>query len=658
MSERRRIVQRWRLRATLLAVLAVLIVSGRAPAIELLPGEGRTIVGADTLDLPDPAASLTPAAASDAFAAGGGVALTGSVVVVPRPLERHWLSIELVNTGERPDTWHLATRIPFRPDVSVFLARAGGGVERLIETGPDTTFGARPVATRFLVSRGFRLAPGERARLIVRHRSAEPGALPMSLEPAHRMIALAASDAAGTALFYGASIAALAGFALFSLAVRSRLGLSYAGLFTLALLLVAAIDGVAFQHIWPDWPGWNALAALPLGLLVAAAALPVAGRMREDWPRWRRACDGLAGLLLAAIALVAVVPVDVLVHLVEAGLLLGIAAHAVVHASLIRRSEGLGWLFAGGAVAAAMIAVWAIATVALGEALPGWLSDHPHRLIFIVLVADIVVTVPSVSLRMRRAHEAALLREVDAAQRDAALNSRLFETEKLYSRARDLAATRRRELAAVSHDIRQPLASLRLAVTGQGAGHDTATRQRLAEAFDYLENLVRGHQSDPETDREAGAQDDVADRPVEPYPVALLTGTLEQMFREEAEAKGLVFVCRPVDALLDKPILPLLRLFSNLVSNAVKHTATGTVTISADIAPAAVIVEVSDTGPGMSPQTLAEMRQPARKAPASTGSGLGLAIVDDVAAALGLTVAFDSAASGGTRVRVTLPVAS
>lgn len=640
----------------LTAFLVALAVTRPVAAVELRPGKARTIAGSDVRDLPDPDATLTPTAAARAFAAGRGAALHGPVVNMATPLQRHWLSIEIAHAGEATATWHLATRIPFRPDVSVFLIRADGGIEPLLESGLETPFAARPVASRFLVSRGFRLAGGERAWVLIRHQSAGPGALPMTLEPSAVLVATAASDAAGTGFFYGLSIAALAGLALFGLALRSWLALAYAGLFGLALLLVAAIEGTAFQHLWHMWPRWNAVSAMAIGLQVCATGFVVAAPLRRDWPRWRFACLALAVLCAGALGLVPLVSLDVIAHVAEAALMLCLVAHGIGHAGALRQSDGLGCLFVSAAIAAGTIAAWAIGTIALGFALPEWASDQPQRLIFIVLVAVTIVTVPAASFRLRRAHEAALEREVEAARRDAALSHRLLETEKAYSRARDLAAMRRRELATVSHDIRQPLASLRMTLAGLAPQQDPASRRRLADAFDYLERLVQGHDLDTAAeDEHAEPRDQPTASEVEPYPVSLLVETLEQMFREEAEAKGLAFSCRSVDATLRIPILPLMRLVSNLVSNAVKHTAAGGVAIEATTSTQAVALTITDTGAGMTTEDLATLRRPGRRGDASTGSGLGLAIVDEVAAATGVDVRFETPPSGGTCVRITMP---
>lgn len=64
-------------------------------------------------------------------------------------------------------------------------------------------------------------------------------------------------DSVFAALFYGFTLTLGLLFLLFSLAVRHRVALLYAGLFLLGLLAMADIDGHAFQWLWPDSPRWN-----------------------------------------------------------------------------------------------------------------------------------------------------------------------------------------------------------------------------------------------------------------------------------------------------------------------------------------------------------------------------------------------------------------
>jgi signal transduction histidine kinase len=69
-------------------------------------------------------------------------------------------------------------------------------------------------------------------------------------------------------------------------------------------------------------------------------------------------------------------------------------------------------------------------------------------------------------------------------------------------------------------------------------------------------------------------------------------------------------------------------------------------------------VDVSDSGPGISPEHLERIFEPFfTTKPASEGTGLGLTICRQIASGLGGTVTVDSTPGRGATFRVTLPVA-
>ncbi len=105
----------------------------------------------------------------------------------------------------------------------------------------------------------------------------------------------------------------------------------------------------------------------------------------------------------------------------------------------------------------------------------------------------------------------------------------------------------------------------------------------------------------------------------------------------------------------------LRQVLMNLVSNAVKLTSRGRVDIVARASAGRLVLEVRDTGLGMSPQTCAALFQPFTQADASTtrrfgGTGLGLAIVRRIVEAMDGTVSVDSREGEGSTFRVDLPL--
>jgi signal transduction histidine kinase len=105
----------------------------------------------------------------------------------------------------------------------------------------------------------------------------------------------------------------------------------------------------------------------------------------------------------------------------------------------------------------------------------------------------------------------------------------------------------------------------------------------------------------------------------------------------------------------------LMRVFGNLVGNAVKYTPNGgNVTVTAELAEAFLVVEVRDTGIGIPDPCLPKLfteffRAPNAKA-VEVGTGLGLVIVKEVVERFGGTISVSSKEGKGSIFTVHLPV--
>jgi signal transduction histidine kinase len=108
------------------------------------------------------------------------------------------------------------------------------------------------------------------------------------------------------------------------------------------------------------------------------------------------------------------------------------------------------------------------------------------------------------------------------------------------------------------------------------------------------------------------------------------------------------------------------RLISNLMSNAIRYTPRGEVTIRASWRPdlvlqqALLVLSVEDTGTGISPEDQDSIFQPFERGAAgregdSSGSGMGLTVVDQLIEELGLTLEVFSEYGRGSRFEVVLP---
>jgi signal transduction histidine kinase len=238
------------------------------------------------------------------------------------------------------------------------------------------------------------------------------------------------------------------------------------------------------------------------------------------------------------------------------------------------------------------------------------------------------------------------------------------ELEEAAAREREAEKARRDLVAAVSHDLRTPLASTRALIeaVADGVVEDPETQARyLASARSELEKLGRLVDDLFELSRiDAGA---LRLNLEEASLGDLISDTLSG-FRHQAERKGVRLVGEvsdDVDPVLANPPR-LQRVLYNLVSNALRHTpADGTVVLRAERREGVVQVEVSDTGEGIPPEDLPRVfersfrsERSRIRAEAGDGAGLGLAIARGLIEAHGGEISVESRPGHGSRFRFTL----
>jgi signal transduction histidine kinase len=231
--------------------------------------------------------------------------------------------------------------------------------------------------------------------------------------------------------------------------------------------------------------------------------------------------------------------------------------------------------------------------------------------------------------------------------------------------ARDQSDVARRDLvAAVSHDLRTPITSLRLLAEAVGddivAGETRrAYLERMRTHIDALSALIDDLF---ELSRlEAG---DIS-WSLEQVPLGELVGETVEAMRLDAEAKGVAVVAEVPAALRPAQANPekLQRVLFNLIQNAIRHTPTdGSVVVRAEPVGDGIEVEVADSGDGIAPEERSRVftafyRGGTDAARTSSGAGLGLAVSRAIVEAHGGRIWLAETANG-TRVRFSLPVAA
>jgi signal transduction histidine kinase len=238
--------------------------------------------------------------------------------------------------------------------------------------------------------------------------------------------------------------------------------------------------------------------------------------------------------------------------------------------------------------------------------------------------------------------------------------------EQAAEREREMEQARRDLIAAVSHDLRTPLASTRALIEAlaDGVAADQQTESRyLSSASRELEHLSRLVDDLFELARiDAG----LLELTLEAASLHDLISDTISSFQPQAEQKGVRLageVVGDVDPVLANPPR-LQRILHNLVSNALRHTpADGAVTLRASRAGEGVRVEVSDTGEGIAAEDLPRVFERSFRAERSRtrpekndapGAGLGLAIAHGLVEAHGGTMDVESDLGRGSRFHFTL----
>ena len=204
-------------------------------------------------------------------------------------------------------------------------------------------------------------------------------------------------------------------------------------------------------------------------------------------------------------------------------------------------------------------------------------------------------------------------------------------------------------LAGVSHDLRTPLARLRLGI--EMNTRDEATLAGMVDDIEEMDRIIGQFLEFARTDEDAAREASDAN--------AIVATCVERYARS---GKDVRFAPGTIPATGLRPTA-FSRLVTNLIDNAIAYGAPP-VEVTTRRDDGNIVLDVADRGPGIAPDDVERLKQPFTRASSArtnaagvAGAGLGLAIVDRIARLHGGTFDLLSREAGGTVARVTLPVA-
>jgi two-component system osmolarity sensor histidine kinase EnvZ len=204
-------------------------------------------------------------------------------------------------------------------------------------------------------------------------------------------------------------------------------------------------------------------------------------------------------------------------------------------------------------------------------------------------------------------------------------------------------------LAGVSHDLRTPLARLRLEVEMLEQKVDPATRAAMIDDVGQMNSII---------DQFIDFMRSEASEPLAPVNLSELARSCS----ERAARAGVDVHCELADVpvLMLRP-LAMQRLTDNLIANAARH-AGGEILVRTASDGTEARLSVFDRGPGIPADMVARLKEPFTRRDASrsgsSGAGLGLAIATRVAAIHAGRLELLERDGGGLEARVTLPAAA
>ena len=256
----------------------------------------------------------------------------------------------------------------------------------------------------------------------------------------------------------------------------------------------------------------------------------------------------------------------------------------------------------------------------------------------------------SESIRIR-AENIALIAQLDKEKRTV---------EQALASAQEANTAKSRFLAAASHDLRQPLhalglflGSLSLMVEGQEARkllrRIRETTDVLTGHFNSLLDISRFDAGGIEIERTN-------------FNLGTVLKSATDEFRPQAESKNLTLSLNTEDWQVYSDEVLIERVVRNLLSNAVRYTDKGAVSMVAERDDDCIRVSVIDSGPGIPKaeqphifNEFVQLNNPARRR--EQGVGLGLAIVKRIDTLLDLSLLLRSSEGIGSRFEFTLPLA-
>jgi signal transduction histidine kinase len=229
--------------------------------------------------------------------------------------------------------------------------------------------------------------------------------------------------------------------------------------------------------------------------------------------------------------------------------------------------------------------------------------------------------------------------------------------------ARDIAdranQSKSRFLRAASHDLRQPLATLKILIYTCQGNLDELARPETLRAMDVSVSVIEDLLGALLNIGQLDGGGIVAH--VDSVPIAAILDRLFIQFKHQAEQKGLKLTVVPSSLVASADRILLERILSNLVSNAIRYTDVGRILVGCKRGRDTIQIMVADTGRGILPEHQSRIfdefyRVVDRPELGQKGLGLGLNIAKRFSELIGATISLRSTPGRGSCFCIRVPL--
>ncbi len=244
------------------------------------------------------------------------------------------------------------------------------------------------------------------------------------------------------------------------------------------------------------------------------------------------------------------------------------------------------------------------------------------------------------------------------------METQIWDKERLnieLEKERELRDVKNRFISMMSHDLKTPLAAIRLANSMLRNYGDRSSPEEKQETYDTIDQQVE-HLREMIDDVMTISRQDFTGAELDRQIIDLETycrDIIEELQLAYRMKRSLNFsgIDRRIEALIDTKVMR--RALMNLLTNAIKYSPEGKpVNMELAYADCLAIIKVSDQGIGIPKEDLPRLFEPFNRASnvgSIQGTGLGLAIAKQAVELHGGTISVESEVGKGTTFTITLP---